>query len=89
MARIAFTPHLAMHLNCPPRQTGQRTLRAALDEVFAEIPKLRGYLLDDQDCIRQHVAIFIDGQLLRNRDDWDCPLTPESDVFVMQALSGG
>jgi len=89
MPRVEFTPHLARHLACPPRDVAALSLRAALEEVFASEPRLRGYLLEDHGAIRQHVALFVDGELLRDRVDWDVPLQPESRVFVMQALSGG
>ncbi|MEZ6064623.1 MAG: hypothetical protein R3B90_02695 [Planctomycetaceae bacterium] len=89
MPRIEFTPQLAKHVDCPARDSDAASLRTALDEAFAASPKLRGYILDDQSRLRQHVAIFVDNQLLRDRDNWNVPLRPESLVFVMQALSGG
>ncbi len=65
------------------------SLHRALDIVFERVPALRGYVLDDQHCIRQHVAIFVDNQLIRQRNNWNIPLIPSSQVYVMQALSGG
>ena len=32
----------------------------ALEQVFAENPLLRGYLLDDQSRLRKHVIVFVD-----------------------------
>lgn len=61
----------------------------ALRQVFAENSKLAGYILDDQERLRKHVAIFVDGELIRDRVKLTDPVKPESRVDVMQALSGG
>lgn len=90
MPHIEFTSQLAQHVECPAGQSVDATsLQEALETVFAEYPKLRGYVLDDQGSIRQHIAVFIDGQMLRQRDQLDIPVTPHGEIFVMQALSGG
>jgi hypothetical protein len=65
------------------------TLRAALDQVFLQHPKARSYVLDDQERLRKHVVIFVDGARIQAGDDLTQPLRSESEVFVLQALSGG
>ena len=89
MPTVEFTSHLAQHVECDSETVHQPTLRLALDEIFQRNPKLRGYILDDQGNVRKHIAIFIEGQLLRDRKHLDVPLEPDGKVFVMQALSGG
>lgn len=89
MPRIEFTRQLTRHIDCPAVSVEAATLREALESVFQGNPGLRGYVLDDQGDIRKHVALFIDSQLLRQRDKLDIPLAPGAEVFVMQALSGG
>jgi hypothetical protein len=90
MARIEFTSQLAQHVECPSGQSvNASSLSDALDCVFAEYPKLRGYVLDEQGAIRQHIAVFIDGEMLDRRDRLDVPVGDQSEIFVMQALSGG
>ncbi len=90
MPRIEFTSQLAQHVECPPGQNVEaETLNEVLEMMFVEHPRLRGYVLDDQGVVRQHIAIFIDGEMLRQRDVLDVPLNSRSEVFVMQALSGG
>lgn len=89
MPRIEFTSHLARHLKVSGVDVAPLSLQAAMDDAFQQEPKLRGYILDDQNAIRQHVAFFVDGVLLRDREQWDVPLKAESQVYVMQALSGG
>lgn len=89
MPSIEFTPHLALHVACRSLQVDALDLATALDIAFAQIPRLKGYVLDDQNIIRQHVAIFVDNELIRDRRQWNLPLKPDSQIYVMQALSGG
>ena len=64
-------------------------MREVLDDVFGKQPRLRGYVLDDQGRLRKHVVVFIDGEMIRDRNTLSDPVEPESTLFVMQALSGG
>lgn len=64
------------------------TLPEVLDGVFARFPQLRGYVFDERGAVRHHVALFVDGQVVRKRQ-LDQLLGPEAEVHVMQALSGG
>lgn len=89
MPRIEFTSHLARHVEAPARELEASALREAFEQVFLDSPRLRGYILDDQGQIRQHVAVFVDNVLLRDRVNWNIPLRSDSRIFVMQALSGG
>jgi hypothetical protein len=89
MVHVAFTSQLARLVPCPPQDVEGSTLRDALDEAFARNPRLRGYILDERGVVRHHVAIFVDGQLVRDRIHLSDPLAPGSEVYVMQALSGG
>lgn len=89
MPQVVFTPNLQRHLSCPPRAVAGETVAATLQAVFADHPGLRGYVLDDQGRLRQHVAIFVDGRRINDRAHLSDPVRPESEVLVMQALSGG
>lgn len=89
MATVSFTENLKRHVDCPPREVTAATVMDALHQVFAENPRLAGYILDDQDRLRKHVAIFVDGELVRDRVRLSDALKPGARVDVMQALSGG
>jgi sulfur-carrier protein len=65
------------------------SVRAALDAVFARNPRLRGYVLDDQGALRRHMMVFVDGQQIQDRERLSDPVRPASEIYVMQALSGG
>ena len=64
-------------------------LGAVLDTLFVAHPGLRGYVLDEQGTVRHHVAIFVDGQAIRDKSDLTLALGASTEVYVMQALSGG
>lgn len=89
MPRVAFTPNLERHLACPPRDVTGATVRAALDAVFAENPRLRSYILDDQDRLRQHVYIFVNNDRIADRKRLSDPVQAQDEIYVMQALTGG
>ena len=89
MATVAFTPNLQRHVECPTEVVDGATVRSVLDAVFAKNPKLRGYVLDDQGALRRHMIIFVDGQQIDDRDRLSDPVRAASEVYVMQALSGG
>jgi hypothetical protein len=89
MARIVFTPQLRRFTETPELNVPAATLRAALDAAFAVNPHLRSYVLDDQGHLRANVVAFIDGRRCADRVALDDRLRPDSEVHVLQALSGG
>ena len=89
MPCVQFTPQLKRFLDVPEVRTDATTLRAALDASFAGNPRLAGYVLDEQGHLRANVVVFIDGRRCQDRKALDDPLTPDSTVHVLQALSGG
>lgn len=89
MPRIELTPNLSRQTEVAARDVSGTTVREALESFFAEYPKARSYLLDDQGAVRQHVTLFVDGISIIDRNGLTDPVGPGSVIFVMQALSGG
>jgi len=89
MPRVEFTPNLANQTHAPTCDVAGATVAEVLQAVFDQAPKLRSYVLDDQGAVRTHVVIFVDGTAIRDRARLSDALRPDSEVFVMQALSGG
>jgi molybdopterin synthase sulfur carrier subunit len=89
VARVTFTANLQRHLSCPDQTAPGSTVRAVLDQVFAAEPRLRSYILDDQDRVRKHVAIYVNGDQIADRLRLSDPVNDTDEVFVFQALSGG
>jgi hypothetical protein len=86
---VVFTPNLKRHVDCPTESVDGVTVRAVLDAVFAANPRLRGYVLDDQGALRKHMSVFVDGQQIADRAQLSDAVRPASEIYVMQALSGG
>ncbi|HET6422765.1 MAG TPA: MoaD/ThiS family protein [Planctomycetaceae bacterium] len=90
MVTVDWTPHLRQHLfDTSRRRYDGATLRDVLFHAFAEEPRLRGYVLDDQDRLRQHVTVFINGSPVQDRVRLSDVLADGDEVYVFQALSGG
>jgi len=89
MATVRFTRNIQRHVECPTRDVSGSTLRDVLDEYFRDNERARGYVLDEQGKIRQHMVVFIDGDMVRDRDKLTDRVEPNSVIDVIQALSGG
>jgi sulfur-carrier protein len=89
MARIVFTANLQRHIDCPATEAEGATVREALEAVFRMNERLRGYVLDDQQALRRHMAIVVDGKPLSDRVRLSDPISAASAIYVLQALSGG
>lgn len=89
MPSVQFTSHLRKVAPTEAITVGGATLRLALDEVFARHPKVKSYVLDDQERLRKHVVIFVDGARIAGGSDLMQPVSPAAQIYVLQALSGG
>jgi sulfur-carrier protein len=89
MATVRFTRNIQRHVECPTRDVTGSTLREVLDEYFRENERARGYVLDEQGKVRQHMVVFIDNEEIHDRERLTDPVEPNSVVDVIQALSGG
>lgn len=86
---MVFTQNLQRHVACPPVTAPGSTVRAVLESAFAGNPRARGYVLDDQGSLREHMALFVDGAQVRDRVGLSDPVRGDSEIYIMQALSGG
>jgi molybdopterin synthase sulfur carrier subunit len=89
MPKVIFTENIQRHVLCPQTEAAGRTVREVLDNVFADNPQARAYVLDDQSGLRKHMTIFLDGRMIRDRARLAEPVTETSTIYVFQALSGG
>jgi molybdopterin synthase sulfur carrier subunit len=89
MPTVSFTSALQRFLEAPSMQVEGSTVRDALDAVFAKRPPLRGYVLDDQGAVRRHVAIYINGEVMRDRTHLSDAVGAQDEIYVFQALTGG
>ena len=89
MAELHFTQNLRRHTPCPSFSAEASTVAGLLRAYFDEYPLVRNYVLDDQGHVRHHVKILVDGVNLGDRDTLSDELSPQSQVHIFQALSGG
>ena len=63
-----------------------RTVAELLRDLDARYPGIRFRMIDEQDSIRPHMRIFVNGEQV-----WrlDTPLAASDRVQILQALSGG
>ena len=89
MPKVVFTNNLSRHIECPTDQVVAENVRDSLEQVFENNKKLKNYVLDDQLRLRQHMLIIVDGVPVEDRLTLTDSVLPESEIYIMQALSGG
>lgn len=62
------------------------TLAAVLTHLDRRYPGIRFRMIDEQDRIRRHIRIFVNGEQVH---DLSHPLRATDEVVIVQALSGG
>lgn len=89
MARVFFTANLRRHVDCTSMDAEGTSVREVLARVFTVQDRLGTYVLDDQGALRKHMTILVDGQRIRDLEGLSDAVNPDSEIWVMQALSGG
>lgn len=96
MARVVLASALARWLPDTDARAGEvaldvagDTLADVLQTLFTRHPSLRGYVLDERGVVRHHVAVFVDGDAIRDKSRLDQAVSTRTEIYVMQALSGG
>ena len=82
MATVVFAPFIQQYVKCPPMESSGNTVREVLDMYFEEFRRARGYILDDQGCLRPRLAIFVDGAVVTDRTDLSDPVHMRARVLV-------
>ncbi len=65
------------------------SLSDILQSIDQQYPGIQSYIVDEKGSLRKHVNIFIDGELIKDREKLSDSFSENSEVFIMQALSGG
>jgi hypothetical protein len=92
MAHVRLTSHLFQFF--PDLEGKELTVQAStVAEVVLGMDRLAPgigfYICDELGRLRQHVNIFVDQEMITDRWKLSDSLDPESEVFIVQALSGG
>ena len=64
-------------------------LPTLLKNIDQHYPGIQQYIVDERGALRKHVNIFIDGELIKDREQLSDAFSENSEVYIMQALSGG
>jgi molybdopterin synthase sulfur carrier subunit len=62
------------------------TIADLLDDLNRRYPGIRFRMIDEQDAIRPHMKIFVNGEQVMGLN---IPLQKADEVHILQALSGG
>ncbi len=66
-----------------------KNVNEVLEKIDVRYSGIKSYLVDDSGALRKHVNIFVNGELILDREKMTDSLDHKSEVFIMQALSGG
>jgi len=90
MARIKFTSALKPFFpSLTDLELEGNTIRDLLTQIETRYPGLSNYLVDDTGSLRQHVNIFVQGNLIKDRATLTDPVKKSDELLIFQALSGG
>jgi sulfur-carrier protein len=62
------------------------TVAEVLAELDRRYPGIRFRLVDERDALRRHMKIWVNDESVR---DLDATVSPDDEITIMQALSGG
>ena len=92
MANVRVTQNLRAFF--PTLSAGSFAVEAAtVAEAIAEVDKQASgfafYVCDERGRLRTHVNIFVEDRTIADRKALSDPVGPDSEIFIVQALSGG
>jgi molybdopterin synthase sulfur carrier subunit len=72
-----------------PLAEGARTVRDALQQLFARHPRLRERVLTEQGELREHLNVFVGGRNVRFASGLATEVPDDARIFVLPSVSGG
>lgn len=87
---VHFSAHLRRFVDLPQscEATGD-TVKAVMADLEVKYPGVTDYILHENQKLRQHVNLFLDEQMIADREQLSDSTLNAKELFVMQALSGG
>jgi len=65
------------------------TIHDVIRSIEKKYPGISNYLVDDAGRLRQHVNVFVQDELIRDREQLSDVVNEKDEVLIFQALSGG
>ena len=85
-AKILIASPLRPYTDADEVQADGVTLGELLNDLDARYPGIRFRMIDEQDHVRRHMRMFINGEPVKNLAH---PIRSSDEVSIVQALSGG
>lgn len=90
MAKVKFTSALNKFFpTLSDMDIHAETVHDLLENINKKVPGLLGYLLNEDGSLRKHVNIFIQDDLIHDRNKLSDRVSEKDQVLIYQALSGG
>ena len=90
MPTVRFTAQLRRFFpGLDDTEVSGKTVADVIVELDRRYPGIRGYILDDQGALRQHVNIFVGESMVTDRGSLRDTVARDDCVSIFQALSGG
>lgn len=92
VAQVEVTRHLKEYfpqLAATPLSLPAQSVAELVRALDADAPGFAFYVCDELGRLRQHVNVFVDEEMIVDRQRLTDRLNTESRVFIAQALSGG
>lgn len=92
MALVEFSPHLPTlfpQLAGGPIEVSASTVAEVVQRLDELVPGVAFYICDERGRLRQHVNVFVAGEMIFDRRALSDRVEPATRVFIAQALSGG
>ena len=84
--RVHIPSALRSYTESGETEASGATLAAVLAELDHRYPGIRFRMVDEQDRIRRHIRVFVNGSQVT---DLSYRLSTRDEVVIVQALSGG
>jgi molybdopterin converting factor small subunit len=84
--RVLIPSSLRSYTEHSQAEASGATLAAVLADLERQYAGIRFRMVDEQDNIRRHIRIFVNGAQVRELSQ---PLATGDEVVIVQALSGG
>ena len=82
MAKVVFSSFIQHFVKCPPMEVSGNSVREVLESYFQEFRQARSCILDERDCIRPRLAVFVDGVPVEDRIGLSDPVHLRANVIV-------
>lgn len=84
--KVIIPTQLRSYTQAAEVQAQGQTLDELVRDLDRQFPGIRFRMVNEQDAIREHIRIFVNRE---TADNLDFPLSPNDEVRIIGALSGG